>query len=220
MFSFGWHHAVSKLKIFPAGSAIWVRKAQGSVNAYHPPTIAVDGEGNDFQSAAFDSSQFRSEFFGLTNQSSNTIGWPSEVCVAKYSGNGAFLWARTLSGSGEDNLDGLSVDRARHLYGTGRFKSGALQLGNVTMEPAMQFDLLLVKMDTTQLPSLSFARTPNSMILSWDSIFSGYQIESSSPPFAAAPWTTIKTIPSVGASNNLEEILLTNSHQYFRLVKP
>ncbi|MDB6031034.1 MAG: hypothetical protein JWM16_1372, partial [Verrucomicrobiales bacterium] len=208
------------IKTTPSGSVIWAESASGVMNVYHPPSITLDQENNVFQSCVFDSASFQAGSITFTNSSTNSTGWPSDSSVLKYSGTGSLLWARNLSGTGEDDVDALAADAAGNLYVTGGFNSSALQLDGIILHTAQSFSLLVAKVDTTLSPVLKCTQTPDALRLSWNSLFLGFQLESSDIPSGADTWIPYPTVPTEANLTNTVQVPLLKTHQYFRLAKP
>ncbi len=120
------------------GNAIWVKKGGGTGWEYGNG-IAIDNRGNCIITGSF----LGSATFGTTTLTSSGS---NDAFVAKYNGNGGFLWAKRAGGTGDDKSLAVTTDPIGNSYITGYF-SGTVSFGTSTITSAGGFDMFFAKFD-------------------------------------------------------------------------
>lgn len=117
-------YTVFILKLDPGGNFLWAGQLGG--DGQGSPTVSLDNAGNIFITDGFEGSYDFDPGGGsfLLNSLNGT-----DIFVCKLTNNGAFLWARQMSGSGYENSFGSCTDNAGNLYITGDFS------GTVDFDP-------------------------------------------------------------------------------------
>lgn len=105
-------------------------KSIGGTNAEYGQSIAYDSSGNmyiigDFRGKADFDPGPGTFFLKSSCPCDESDPLIPDVFFAKYSRNGALIWARKISGSGYDYGKGIGVDAAGNVYITGSFESTA-----------------------------------------------------------------------------------------------
>ncbi len=107
--------------------------------------IAVSGSGDCFITGRFD----RNIQFGTGgNQVSLTGSGSDDICIAKLSTGGTWLWAKSAGGSVRDQGYGIALDGDGDCYATGWFASDPASFGGTSLSPASG-KLYVVKLDNS-----------------------------------------------------------------------
>jgi hypothetical protein len=119
---------------------VWARDIGGSGTDFGTG-IAVDGAGNTYATGVFSDTAHFGSLKPLTS-AGDTDGF-----VAKLDGQGNFLWARQMGGTGTDASLGIAVDGAGNAYATGLF-SGTAKFGSLNpLTSAGDTDAFLTRLD-------------------------------------------------------------------------
>jgi hypothetical protein len=105
-------------KIGNQGNWIWANKAGGDAED-EGWDIAVDASGNSYITGYFRATAH----FGANQMDSNNFTF--DVCVAKISATGDWVWAQAGGGNGSDTGYGIALDNAGNAYVTGDFEGSA-----------------------------------------------------------------------------------------------
>ena len=92
-------------KTAPDGTVLWVKWLQGGVG--QPGAIASDNEGNIYLAGQFSGAVDLGGCL-LTSSAAN-------IFLAKYSGDGTYLWSKSFDGTGEDFVETIALDRGNIL---------------------------------------------------------------------------------------------------------
>lgn len=107
--------------------------------------VATDAQGNIVLAGTFENS---TSFAGTILTSRGL----ADVFVAKYSGGGSLLWARSFGGGGNDEAAALSVDQSTgEVVVTGRFAQ-TVDFGSSTLSSAGVYDVFVAKLSLTGAP--------------------------------------------------------------------
>jgi len=113
-----------------SGNFIWV-KALGGTGAEDVRSVTVDGAGNVYITGDFKSvtAYFNPGVAGSgeLTLSGSTTKPNSDAYIAKYDGNGGFLWAHKIGGTLADYGGQTAVDASDNVYVVGWFSSTAAQ---------------------------------------------------------------------------------------------
>lgn len=116
------------VKFSPAGSVLWGETARnGGANA-----IAVDNSGNVLVTGVFAGTVT----MGSTTLTSVASSYPLDVFVAKYSGTGSVMWAKSAASNHYDVPFDITVDGAGNCYVTGVFQGTSMVAGAITLPNA------------------------------------------------------------------------------------
>lgn len=100
-----------------SGQLVWAHGASGgnfpNIGFSVGSGIAVDGFGNSVVTGNFSGTV---SFEGTTLTS---VGFSSDIFVAKYDSSGQLVWARSAGGAGRDSGAGIAVDSSGNSYVTG-----------------------------------------------------------------------------------------------------
>jgi hypothetical protein len=119
------------------GSFVWAQVIKGNMGS-EPGAIATDAQNNVVLTGYY----YGTYTFGSTSLSSSAGSY--DVFVAKYSGTGASVWARSYGGTGTDQGFGIAVDGAGYPVVTGIF-SGTASLGAQSLTSAGSYDAFVAK---------------------------------------------------------------------------
>jgi len=121
------------------GNFLWVEQA-GGTGSDGGRAIATDGSGNSIVTGHFTGTAT----FGDTTLTSAGSG---EIFIAKYDGDGNFLWVEQAGGTFEGRLGhGIATDSSGNSIVTGHFRSTAT-FGDTTLTSAGSVDIFIAKYD-------------------------------------------------------------------------
>ena len=209
-------------KLTPNGDTIWARSSSGTVPWYSAPRIASDRSGNIYQGCVFESSQFQVGTNILTNHSTTDPYYRRDFFFARYGPGGDLDWVHASHGEGDDSLRCLAADSAGNVYAGGFFNPSTLTFGETGLQGSLnatnRFSFLL-ELDTTTHPVLNYARSANSLVLSWNGLFP-YRLESQAETLGPGEWFPASGTLATNGSTNLMGIPLGAGQRFFRLVRP
>lgn len=139
------------LKLDQDGNFLWAGRTASSTNTDQGNSIAVDAVGNVYTTGIFSGvSDFdpSAAVFNLTGAGSN------DFYVSKLDNTGAFVWAVSVGGTGDDQANFLDVDDSGNVFVTGGFSSlvdfdpGA---GITTATAAGGTDIFILSLDTDKV---------------------------------------------------------------------
>ncbi len=114
-------------KYNPSGDCILAEKIAGSLDDF-TTGIMIDNEKNVFIAGDFSSPiLYFNNDISLNNFGSDNT---SDIFFAKYDINGNCKWAERISGSLNDNANGLTIDEYSNIYLSGDFQSNLLNFNN------------------------------------------------------------------------------------------
>ncbi len=140
------------LKLDNDGNFLWGKTFGGTDQKDIGKSIAVDDNGNVFTTGSF---WWIADFDPGPQQFIITPGDAFAMFILKLDANGDFVWAKSMDGSGDSNIDsghGLALDAAGNVYTVGTFTGtadfntglGTLNLSSVTLDYA---DVYISKLD-------------------------------------------------------------------------
>ncbi len=111
-----------------SGNYIWAKSFGGS-GAENVSSVTIDGGGNIYIAGDFKSA---TAYFnpGVAGSGELTISGSTknaDAYIAKYDGNGGFLWAHKIGGTGADYCGQTAVDASDNVYVIGWFASASAQ---------------------------------------------------------------------------------------------
>ena len=110
------------VKLDANGSLLWA-KAFGGPQKDQVQSIRLDPNGNVLTTGYFSST---ADFDpGPSNYPLTSNGPGTDVFISKLDGNGNFVWARAMGGSGTDSGEGIANDALGYVYTTGSFEGTA-----------------------------------------------------------------------------------------------
>lgn len=119
------------VKYDPQGNVLWAQTSNGTdVDEF--PELAVDINGNIYQSGSFYSSSLT--FGSFTIQNSNQFF--SDIFVAKYNTAGTVIWANSSSGLNTEFDQGIACDNSGNCYVTGYFYGQSVAFDTITLTNA------------------------------------------------------------------------------------
>jgi len=128
------------------GNFLWVEQAGVTgmhfrLDAFHgnDPAIATDGSGNSIVTGSF----FGTATFGDTTL---TTAGSRDIFIAKYVGDGNFLWVEQAGGGASDEGFAIATDGSGNSIVTGHF-SGTATFGDTTLTSAGSRDIFIAKYD-------------------------------------------------------------------------
>ena len=144
----GQNNDVFLAKYSASGAYQWAVSG-GGYQGDQANAIAVDASGNVYvtgsvYNAATTSSNLASvygvQFGGVgLNSASNNTSQNNDVFVAKYSTTGAYQWAVSGGGTGDDQANGIAVDAGGNAYLTGYVSNKATSTSNLATALGVQF---------------------------------------------------------------------------------
>jgi hypothetical protein len=110
-----------------AQELVWAKQADGSpFSSTIGHGIAVDSAGNSYVTGSFG----RTAIFGPGESNETTLvtatAFLGDIFVAKYTPNGALVWAKQVDGTSGDTGYGIAVDSQGQSYVTGEFNGSAI----------------------------------------------------------------------------------------------
>ena len=140
---------VSKLN--STGAFVWVKQF-GGTSSEQGRSIAVDSSGNVYTTGFFQgTADFDPDPAGGAVANLTSAG-VLEVFVSKLNSTGAFVWAKRLGGTGNDEGKSVTVDASGNVYTAGRFADTAdfdPGAGTSNLTSAGGFDVFVSKLDAT-----------------------------------------------------------------------
>ena len=133
-------------KLDSLGNLIWVKNFGGTGNTYSHG-ISLDGNGNIYISGYFSSTTDFDPNIGVTNLTS--LGG-NDAFVSKLDGNGNLIWTKSISGTGEELGQSISIDPSGNITATGTYSGTtdfdpSISLFNLTSVGAS--DIFILKLD-------------------------------------------------------------------------
>jgi FG-GAP-like repeat/Beta-propeller repeat len=131
------------------GNFVWAKSLGGSAGI-GSPGLAVDGSGNVYTSGYFQETVDFDPGTGVHNLISN--GATSSLFISKLDRNGNFVWAKSLSGTGDIGANGLGLDSSGNIYVTGGFVGTiyfAPGAGVYSLASAGGIDIFISKLDSS-----------------------------------------------------------------------
>jgi hypothetical protein len=104
-------------KYDPSGTFLWA-KSMGGTGSDFGRAVAVDGSGNVYVTGEF--AAVGADFNPGGSGGALTAAGGNDVFVARYDPNDAFLWAKSMGGTGSDFGYGVAVDGLGNVYATGQ----------------------------------------------------------------------------------------------------
>ena len=133
-------------KLDSNGNFLWA-KSMGGAGRDGAFDIAVDGSGNVYITGFFQETADFDPGSGAFNLTSSGL---EDVFVAKLDSNGAFLWAKAISGELDDRGLSIAVDVSGNVYTTGYFQETAVfdpGPGAYNLTGAGSFEIFVSKLD-------------------------------------------------------------------------
>ncbi len=136
-------------KYSPSGTVLWTKGIGGTGND-QGYGVAVDHSGNVYVTGQIDEGgvNFNPGGSGGVLTSAGSF----DIFVAKYSADGAFVWAKSMGGTGTDIGFGVAVDDSGRVYVTGQFNSTNAIFGpggsGGTLTSVGNYDVFLAKYDS------------------------------------------------------------------------
>jgi hypothetical protein len=113
-------------KYSTTGNCVWAQKISGTSSDYSN-SVAIDNIGNVYVVGNFMSTLLNfNKGISLNNSNNNN----NDVYVAKYTSAGSCLWAERIIGSGNDNINFITVKDSNNIYITGNYVSDTLFFNN------------------------------------------------------------------------------------------
>ncbi len=107
-----------------AGNYVWANNMGGTEDDWGMD-ISVDGGGNVYIVGMFGGTANFDPGSGSAPLSTSGSFFDYDVFLAKYDGNGDYVWAQRVGGTGGDEGYGITVDRSGNIYATGYFEGTA-----------------------------------------------------------------------------------------------
>jgi hypothetical protein len=104
-------------KLDASGNFMWV-KSIGGTDGDDGYSIATDASGNVYTTGTFWGTADFNPGVGLFNLTSAGI---SDIFISKLDASGNFMWAKSMGGSGWDQVNSITIDASGNLYTTGYF---------------------------------------------------------------------------------------------------
>jgi hypothetical protein len=187
-----------------AGTPIWAKNIDASVDA-KGKGVAVDAAGNVYLAGVFTGD-------ALYNSTLTASAGQYDGFIAKYNSAGTFQWFKSLGGTTNDFINGITVDAAtpsNNIYITGSFTNTATFLSpSITLTSAGFEDAFVAKYNTsgiTQWAKRAGSSTGND-------VGNSIAIDASSNLFVTGSFTGVASfgsLPTVSATGG-SDIFLTN----------
>ncbi len=124
------------------GNILWVKDAGGSAGE-QGYSINTDTSGNLYITGKFGSPTITFGSDTLYNAGSD------DIFLVKYDSSGNVLWAKGVGGNSVERGSCITVDINENLYITGYFQSSTLIFDSYTLNNTGNFDIYIVKYDTS-----------------------------------------------------------------------
>lgn len=130
-----------------SGNVIWARSA-GSTRLDYIHSVNIDANNDILVCGEYQGKTL--SFGSIVLNNTDTLGYETDVFVAKYNAAGSLQWARTHGGIMDENAYGISTDASGNCYVIGEFQSTAMSFGNITLTNTVPpgFDIFIGKYDT------------------------------------------------------------------------
>jgi hypothetical protein len=122
-----------------SGNLLWLQQGGGNGDISSGNDIVTDGSGNWLVTG---------EVQGTVTFGDTTLPGLGgvDIFIAKYDGNGNFLWLQLAGGSSEDQGFGIATDSSDNSLVTGRFK-GTATFSDTTLRSTGSWDMFVAKYD-------------------------------------------------------------------------
>ena len=124
-----------------AGDILWAKNPTGAYSD-KATAVATDTSENVFITGYFQSPTL---IFGSTVLTNSNF--QNEIFLAKYDYTGNFLWAKSVSGTDDDEVFSVATDASGNSYITGYFFSSTLNFSSNTLSNTGASDIFLAKYD-------------------------------------------------------------------------
>ena len=134
-------------KLDSSGNFVWA-KGMGGTGYDSGYSIAVDSNGNVYTTGYFQGTADFNPGAGTFNLTSAGV---YDIFVSKLGGNGNFIWAKSMGGTGNDYGLGIAVDSSGNVYTTGHFSETAdfdPGAGTFNLTSAGGYDIFVSKLDS------------------------------------------------------------------------
>jgi uncharacterized membrane protein YqhA len=136
-------------KLNANGNFIWGKQLGGS-SAEQCWSIAVDALGNVYTAGSFVGTADFDPSAGVFNM---TALGANDIFICKLDASGNFVWAKQLSGTGNEVANAMCLDASGNVYTTGRFSGAATDFdpstATFTMTSAGLDDVFISKLDAS-----------------------------------------------------------------------
>lgn len=135
-------------KLDAAGNFVWA-KNMGGASAENGYALALDASGNVYITGYFEGTSDFDPGAGTLNLVS---GGDYDIFIAKLNASGNLVWAKNVSGSGNDHGQSISVDASDNVYITGDFQETAdfdPGVGTENLVSAGDYDIFIAKFSPT-----------------------------------------------------------------------
>jgi Glucodextranase, domain B/Beta-propeller repeat len=200
-------------KYDPQGNLVWVQNTTSS--AINGTSVATDADGNGYVTGSF----IGPASFGNLALTNSAV---SELFLAKYDGDGNFIWARQSGGQAECSGFGVAVDSAGTCYLTGSI-NGIASFGSKLLTRSQKSDTVVAKLlsSTAASPALlTIQRLAGSQfqIQFTGDACANYRLQGSAD---LIQWTTLTTASAPTAPVvYLEDSVPGRNYRFFRVVSP
>lgn len=126
------------------GNVVWAKRA-GSTGNDRGTCVKINPSGNICLSGYFGSASIT---FGTT-QLFNLSPSFSDVYIANYDSNGNPLWAESVGGNYNDEVNAIVVDASGNIYATGYYESSSIKFGTDTLLSSAALNMFIAKFSTS-----------------------------------------------------------------------
>ncbi|HPS82850.1 MAG TPA: hypothetical protein PLA88_00940, partial [Bacteroidales bacterium] len=122
------------------GTALWA-KSGGGTNHDHLSKLTVDNLGNVYVCGCYNSPVISIGSYSFSHAGGT---YPAnDIFIAKYSASGNIEWARSIGGTGNDEVNGIEADDFGHFFIAGTFSSDSLIIDTAVLQnTSSQLDIL------------------------------------------------------------------------------
>ncbi|OGX84467.1 hypothetical protein BEN47_16365 [Hymenobacter lapidarius] len=131
-------------KYDPAGALLWVARAGGPGNDYGSG-IGIDGSGGAYVVGSYSAT---AAFGSTTLPGAGGL----DVVVAKLTPAGAWQWAQSAGGQGDDYGQGIAVDASGTAFAVGAYFSNTIRVGTTTLTNTAVVSSFVAKYSATGAP--------------------------------------------------------------------
>jgi gliding motility-associated-like protein len=124
----------------------WVDDIGGPSSNCISSAVKVDKQNNVYVTGFYDGTADFDPSSGVYNLTASGGGF--DTFIAKYTSAGALIWAKTIGGSGTDQVNSMTVDINGNAIISGQYSSPTMAVGSTTLQNNGEWNSFVVKINT------------------------------------------------------------------------